>query len=285
MNPLPTDGPMLCAVVFLLGLKHVFDADHLAAIDGMARLHSGCGRLRARWCGALFSLGHGAVVVLVSLLVSGFSGSWSTPDWLGITGVWLSVSMLLALGVTNLRAVLTASPGVVVNLAGFKGRWFERWLGRWLQAGSPLAVASVGALFALSLDTVSQAAMFAFGALPFGGPAAALALGLIFTGGMVVTDALNGWWIARLIDRADRVAAVASRVMGLAVAVVSLLVAAFALARQASAAFDAWAEHQGLVISIAVLAVLSGSYGVARLLAAVSNSGLDGRASSVKSHA
>lgn len=281
MPPLPTDGSALCAVVFLLGLKHGFDADHLAAIDGMARLNSGGGQRRARWCGALFSLGHGAVVVLVSLLVSGFSRSWSTPEWLGTTGLGLSVALLLLLGITNLRAVLAASPGMVVSPVGLKGRW----VGRWIQARSPWAVAGVGALFALSFDTVSQAAMFALGATPFGGPVAALVLGLIFTCGMLVTDALNGWWIARLIARADQVAAIASRVMGLAVAAVSLLVAAFALARHASSTIDGWAEHQGLLLGAAVLAVLGGSYLVARLLAAASDDGSPDRASSVKGHA
>jgi high-affinity nickel-transport protein len=47
---------------------------------------------------------------------------------------------------------------------------------------------------------------------------------------MLVTDGLNGWWIARLIARADEMAALASRIMGAAVAAVSLLVAALGLA-------------------------------------------------------
>lgn len=263
MNPLPTDGAVLCAVVFLLGLKHGFDADHLAAIDGMTRLQGRSGSPRARWCGAVFSLGHGAVVVAISLLVSAFSRPWHTPQWLDSTGLWISVSMLLLLGIANLRAVLAAAPGVPVLPVGLKGRW----LGRWLQARSPLAVAGVGALFALSFDTVSQAAMFALSATQFGGLGPALALGLIFTVGMLATDALNGWWIARLIARADQIAAIASRVMGLAVAAVSLLVAAFALARQASATLDGWAGHQGLLLGMVVVAVLGSSFVMARLLA------------------
>jgi high-affinity nickel-transport protein len=40
---------------------------------------------------------------------------------------------------------------------GLKGRW----LGRLARVSDPLGVAMVGALFALSFDTVSQAALFA----------------------------------------------------------------------------------------------------------------------------
>ena len=40
MHDLPTDWSALCALVFLLGMRHGFDADHLATIDGYTRLNS-----------------------------------------------------------------------------------------------------------------------------------------------------------------------------------------------------------------------------------------------------
>ena len=78
-------------------------------------------------------------------------------------------------------------------------------------------MAAVGALFALSFDTVSQAALFAVTAARFGGLLHALLLGLPFAAGMRVADGLNGWWIACLLARAVRRAVLASRIMGLTV--------------------------------------------------------------------
>ena len=98
-------------------------------------------------------------------------------------------------------------------------------LGRLGQVSHPLLVALVGALFALSFDTLSQAAFFALTATQFGGWQEALVLALLFMLGMLLTDGINGLWIARLIARADQVALVASRVMALAVSGISLLVA------------------------------------------------------------
>ena len=40
MDSLPTSWPALAGLVFLLGLKHGFDADHLATIDGLTRVNS-----------------------------------------------------------------------------------------------------------------------------------------------------------------------------------------------------------------------------------------------------
>ena len=105
-----------------------------------------------------------------------------------------------------------------------------------------MAVALVGALFALSFDTLSQAAFFALTATQFGGWQHALVLALLFMLGMLLTDGINGLWIARLIHRADQTALIASRVMGLVVAGVSLLVAGFGAAKLLLPAVDAWSE-------------------------------------------
>ena len=44
MHDLPADWGALCALVFLLGMRHGLDADHLAAIDGLTRARSHIGR-------------------------------------------------------------------------------------------------------------------------------------------------------------------------------------------------------------------------------------------------
>src|SRR5512137_1976848 len=110
MHDLPTEWSALCALVFLLGLKHGFDADHLATIDGLTRFNTRAGRPFARYCGVLFSLGHGLVVLAVAVLVSLASTRWETPQWLETSGVWISIGFLTLLGVLNLRAVFAAAP-------------------------------------------------------------------------------------------------------------------------------------------------------------------------------
>ncbi len=263
MHDLPTEWTALAALVFLLGLKHGFDADHLATIDGLTRYNARNRHPWARYCGALFSLGHGAVVMLIALAVGWASERWTTPEWLDLSGTLISLAFLTLLGVINLRAVLAAAPDEVVAPVGFKGRF----LGRLNRAGHPGLVAFVGALFALSFDTVSQAALFAMTATHFGGVGHALALGLLFTLGMLVTDGINGLWISRLIARADQIAVIASRVMSLAVASVSLLVAGFGVAKLALPAVDRWSDGKELAFGAVVVALILSSFLLARALA------------------
>jgi len=263
MHDLPTDWSALCAIIFLLGMRHGFDADHLATIDGLTRLSSRRQRPFSRYCGVLFSLGHGVVVLGIAVLVGLLSVRWAPPSWLDVLGTWISIVFLTMLGVVNLQAVLRAEPGRPVALVGVKGRIF----GRVAQAQSATGVAAVGALFALSFDTVSQAALFAVTATQYGGVSHALTLGLLFVLGMLVTDGLNGWWISRLIARADQIAALASRIMSLAVSSVSLLVAGLGLGKLVSPWIDQWSEGKELMFGAVVVLLIAVSYLVALWLA------------------
>jgi high-affinity nickel-transport protein len=263
MHDLPTEWTALAALVFLLGVKHGFDADHLATIDGLTRLNARHRNPWARYCGALFSLGHGAVVMLIALTVGYATARWQAPQWLEVSGTVISLGFLVALGVLNLRAVLATPAHELVAPVGVKGRF----LGALTRAQHPALIALVGALFALSFDTVSQAALFAVTGAQFGGVEHALALGVIFTLGMLVTDGINGLWISRLIARADQIALIASRVMSLAVAGVSLLVAGFGLARMTMPMVDSWSEGKDLLFGGVVVTLVLASFVVARLLA------------------
>ncbi len=250
------DWISLLILTFVLGMKHGFDADHLATIDGLTRYNA---RLRpglARYCGTFFSLGHGAVVLAIALGVAGIASQWEVPEWFGIVGAVISITFLIALGSLNLVAVLRAGPDEVVQPVGLKGRL----LGNLRHASHPALIALVGALFALSFDTLSQAAFFALTATQFGGWQHALALALLFMLGMLLTDGINGLWIARLIARADQVALVASRVMGLVVSGVSLLVAGFGVAKLLSPAVDAWSEGKELIFGFALVAIIAISF-------------------------
>jgi nickel/cobalt transporter (NiCoT) family protein len=263
MTELPAEWSALCALVFLLGIKHGFDADHLAAVDGLTRHNARLRRPFARYCGALFSLGHGAVVIAIAVAVGLATERWEAPAWLEESGAWISITFLALIGIVNLQAVLSASPDEVVAPIGLKGKF----LGRLGRANHPATVAMVGALFAVSFDTVSQSALFALTATQFGGVAHAVFLGALFMVGMLVTDGINGLWISRLIARADQIACIASRVMSLAVSAVSLLVAGFGAAKLVSPALDHWSDGKEIVFGAIVVAVIASSFLAAATLA------------------
>ena len=275
MSPteLPSDFVGLALVVLLLGAKHGFDADHLAAIDGLTRYNAAARPRLARLCGALFSIGHGLVVIGVALAVSLLAQAWRVPQWLEAFGAWVSIGVLTALALANIATVLRTPHGELAQLTGWRSGVFARLL----RAGSPLMVLGVGTLFALSFDTVSQAALFALTATQFGGWRPALLLALLFIAGMLLVDGVNGAWIARLISRSDRTARVASRVMALAVSGVGLLVAGLSVAGQVSPSVDAWAQAEPLWIAGAVIAVVLLSFAVGQRLArAETSSGQQG---------
>lgn len=70
------------------------DADHLAAIDGLTRLSSRQGRSYARYCGALFSLGHGMVVLSIAALAGALGSHWVPPSWFESLGSIISIGFL-----------------------------------------------------------------------------------------------------------------------------------------------------------------------------------------------
>jgi high-affinity nickel-transport protein len=263
MDSLPTTWTALCALAFVLGMRHGFDADHLATIDGLTRYNARTNPALARLAGTLFSLGHGAVVALVAIATAALTSHWQAPGWLEITGVTISIAFLFGLAFLNVRAVWTAAPDTIVSPAGIKGRL----LGHVVTVHRPAAIAVVGALFAISFDTISQAALFALAATRFGGVAEALFVAALFVLGMLAVDGVNGLWISRLIRRADRTAVVASRVMALAVAALSLAVGLFTVAKVLVPDVDAWAEGHDLFVGGAVIAGVLTAF-IAGMLAA-----------------
>jgi high-affinity nickel-transport protein len=257
-NAMPTlaNGWIALALLALvLGMKHGLDADHLATIDGLTRFNADRPRL-ARWCGTFFSLGHGAVVIGVALGTGAAARAWQVPQALEAIGAWISIGFLAALGLANLRAVLAARPGELVRPLGIKAGFF----GRMQRIRHPIGMVAVGALFAVSFDTISQAGLIAMTATGFGGVAPALALGALFTFGMLAVDGLNGLWVARLLARADARARFVSRAMGLAIAALSLALAAWGALRQISPRLDAWNNGNELVFGAGIIAALAATF-------------------------
>ncbi len=263
LSQLPNDWLALLAVVYALGLKHGMDPDHLATIDGIARSNAARNPRLARWSGLLFSAGHGAIVILVAIGVSLLAREWQTPAWMEALGAWISIGFLYALGLLNLYSVLSAAPGTVVAPAGLK----SQLLGRFARVSHPLLIAAVGALFALSFDTVSQMALLSLTARNLSGWGFAAMLGVTFMLGMMTTDGVNGLWVARLLARADRRALIASRTMGLAIAGLSLLVGSYGLARQFFPAIADPAPQHELLLGCAAAAIVGLSFVIGLRLA------------------
>ena len=85
----------MVALVFMLGLRHGFDPDHLVAIDGLTRTS------KSRWCGLFFSLGHGVAVTLIGVAVAVAATEWHAPEWLEQSGMAISIGVLLVLPPSN----------------------------------------------------------------------------------------------------------------------------------------------------------------------------------------
>jgi nickel/cobalt transporter (NiCoT) family protein len=233
----------MAALVFALGLRHGFDPDHLVAIDGMTR------STQSRWCGLFFSLGHGVVVTLIGVAVALAATEWQAPAWLEHTGALISIGMLVALGGANLLAVVRTPAGRPVPLIGLRGRWVAD---RLAQANHPALIAATGAAFAVSFDTVSHALAFSLTGATMAGVLFAALLGLVFTLGMVTTDALNGLWVAKMMSGP----ASASRWMSATVAFLCLAMASGGLLTEFVPALALSVASLVLITSVFAFAVL-----------------------------
>jgi high-affinity nickel-transport protein len=221
VSGLPADTLGLALLVFLLGLRHGLDPDHLVAIDGLTRASPREGA--RRWCGLFFSLGHGVVITLVGLAVALAASEWQPPAWLRSLGTSISVGVLLVLGLANLAMAWRTPAQQPVPLVGLRGRWLAEQLAR---GSHPAFIAAIGAAFALSFDTISHALAFSLTGAALAGWLFATLLGLVFTLGMALVDALNGLWVARVRG---------SRALSIAIAFLCLAVAASAAAELALA--------------------------------------------------
>jgi high-affinity nickel-transport protein len=257
------DLSSLALLAFMLGLRHGMDADHLAAIDVMARFNAGARPRVARLAGAWFSVGHGMVVLAFAFFVASLAHTWQVPAWLEPVGAWVSIGVLLVLGGLSLVSAHQATPESPVRFAG----WRSVLYGRVLRVSGALPIVGVGALFAVSFDTLTQAALMgATGTSTLGLPAVGLLAGS-FVAGMAVTDGLNGWFVAHLVQRSAHAAAHLSRVMAASIGGVSVATALLGIAAQLSADANAWIEdHQGR-FALLIVAVVSASFAASLRLA------------------
>jgi high-affinity nickel-transport protein len=204
-------GAGLGLTAYALGLRHAFDADHIAAIDNVTRKLMADGQ-RPLGVGFCFSLGHSTVVFALTLLlaagVRGLGGELqSDGSWLqqasGLIGPLVSGGFLLLIGLLNL-VVLASTVRAFRRMR--RGELSERELetrtvmtrlyGRATRAvRRPWQIYALGLLFGLGFDTATEVALLglaagaALGGLPF---YAILCLPILFAAGMSLLDTLDG---------------------------------------------------------------------------------------------
>ena len=235
-------------LAFTLGLRHGFDPDHLTVIDGIARSNAHRNIPLARASGFLFSLGHGVVVVAVALGDALFASRWRPPSWLEVSGVLVSVAVLLGLGVINLRTLAVASPTTAVVPRGFRAQFLLRAL----HVHDPFLVAVAGMIFAISIDTLVLAALFAALSVGQGGLIQVLITALAFTAGMALLDGINGVLFTTLVRRSDQ-ARLASRIVTGAVAGLSIVLGIGILLGLLVPGVAAWVGGNSLWLGIAIV--------------------------------
>jgi high-affinity nickel-transport protein len=213
-------GVGLGVTAYLLGVRHAFDADHIAVIDNTTRKLVGEGK-RSVSGGFWFSLGHSSVVFgLASLLALGIKalvGPVQDEDshllqTLGLIGSVVAGTFLILIGLTNLFAVVgiakvfrqmrsgefdEAELERQLNSRGFLARLLGRVMRR---VNKPWHLYPVGLLMGLGFDTASQVALLvlAAGTAAFTMPwYAIMVLPILFAAGMSLFDAADGVLMSR----------------------------------------------------------------------------------------
>ena len=202
----------LALLAYTFGLRHAVDADHIAAIDNSTRKLMQQGQ-RPVGVGLYFSLGHSAVIVLMSIAVGFASSAVSSRfDRFKATGAIVSTSasasFLFLLAVFNLvvlvsvyrtfQAVKSGAPfaeddfDILLNSRGLLGRLF-RPLFRMVSKSWHLL--PIGLLFGLGFDTATEVALFGMSAtqaangISFG---TLLVFPALFAAGMSLVDTSDG---------------------------------------------------------------------------------------------
>lgn len=180
--------------VFVLGMRHGADPDHLAAIDNVTRNAYVKTPLLSRFVGTFFAGGHTVMVLAISALIgllgARFSAHGATVERIG---TWVSIAVLLAIAALNVRALRAGS----LRIAGAKTRLLPRGL---REGSSALLAIPIGLLFGFGFETSSQLAAYAVAFGADAGVAGALLVGGMFSAGMICTDTLDSVLVHRLIS-------------------------------------------------------------------------------------
>jgi high-affinity nickel-transport protein len=199
-------------VAYMFGLRHAFDADHIAAIDDTVRYLLQKGK-RPLGVGFFFSLGHSTVVLALSIAIACaaaaiVAGIPHFKDVGSLVGATVSGAFLWLIGALNILVLLDilgvwraakagthSHPHLEALLArrGLLNRLFGGRLARVINRSWQLY--PLGILFGLGFDTASEIALLgltagaAAGDLPI---AAVLCLPILFAAGMSLMDTTDG---------------------------------------------------------------------------------------------
>jgi high-affinity nickel-transport protein len=208
-------GIGLGVTAYTLGMRHAFDADHIAAIDNTTRKLMADGK-RPMSVGFWFSLGHSSVVfglcVLLSLGIKSLAGqlgrdSSTLHQVTGVFGVTISGTFLMIIGIINLIVlagilrVFREMRAGTYDEAQLEDQLNKRGLlNRILRPATkavtkPWHMYPVGLLFGFGFDTATE-----IGLLVLAGGAAAsalpwyaiLTLPVLFAAGMSLLDSIDG---------------------------------------------------------------------------------------------
>jgi nickel/cobalt transporter (NiCoT) family protein len=208
-------GVGIGVTAYTLGLRHAFDADHIAAIDNTTRKLMSDGQ-RPLSVGFFFSLGHSTVVfglaLLFSLGIKALSGQVESDgstlhDVTGLVGTGVSGTFLYVIAAINLVILV----GIVRIFRDMRRGSFDeaelearlesrglmnRILGRVTRRiRAPWQMYPLGILFGLGFDTATEVALLflAAGAAGSGLPwFAILCLPVLFAAGMSLLDTIDG---------------------------------------------------------------------------------------------
>jgi high-affinity nickel-transport protein len=202
----------LATLAYTFGLRHAFDADHIAAIDNTTRKLLQDGK-RPLGTGFFFSLGHSTIVFSLTAGLAIAAGTVhsqiSTLQTYGSTiGASVSGTFLLLIGALNLLVLLEVV-GVFRRMKrgdydeqdleralanqGFLARFLLKRVGSRIDASWKMY--PLGVLFGLGFDTATEIALLAVAAgvathqAPF---LAVISLPLIFAAGMSLMDTADG---------------------------------------------------------------------------------------------
>lgn len=209
-------------LAYALGMRHAFDADHIAAIDDTTRLMLLRGR-RPVGVGFFFAMGHSTVVLALALLVAFAATSVSDGlrENLGTVAVLVAMTFLLLVAYLNsvvLRNIIglwrglrrgqldevalertLLDRGLLNRLLGGRARTFIR---------SSWHMYPVGVLMGLGLETASEITLLSLsastavsGTVPL---VAVLSLPLLFAAGMSAFDTADSLLMTRAYSWAYR---------------------------------------------------------------------------------
>ncbi len=208
-------GLGLGLTAYTLGMRHAFDADHIAAIDNTTRKLLAEGK-RPVTVGFWFSLGHSTIVFVLCLLLAfgvrslagQLENDGSTLQTVtGMVGTLVSGSFLYLLGILNL-VILVGIVKVFRDMR--KGLYDEATLEQHLDkrglmnrvlggltksVRKPWQIYPIGLLFGLGFDTATEVGLLvlAGGAAAFQLPwYAILTLPVLFAAGMSLLDSVDG---------------------------------------------------------------------------------------------